>query len=79
VATKKQISLGLSEQELREALTEELTLAFRAEHGESIHAIAHSIARVIELDHLRLAEQLEHAGIRLGHANAERDRTGRPV
>jgi hypothetical protein len=66
MATRKQTSLGLSEQELRDALTEELTLAFRVEHGETIHAIAHSIARVIELDHLRLAQQLERAGVRLG-------------
>jgi hypothetical protein len=61
----KQTSLGLSEQELRDALMEELTLAYRAEHGETIHALAHSIARVIELDHLRIAAQLERAGIRL--------------
>ncbi len=31
----------------------------------TIHGIAHSIARVIELDHLRIAEQLEKAGIKL--------------
>ena len=65
MATRKQMSLGLSEEELRDALVEELALAFRTEHGETIHAIAHSVARVIELDHLRLAEQLERAGIRL--------------
>ncbi|MFO7571601.1 MAG: hypothetical protein R6W48_03255 [Gaiellaceae bacterium] len=59
--------LGLSEQELRETLVEELTLAFRTERNTtSAHAIAHSIARVIELDHLRMAEQLERAGVRLG-------------
>jgi hypothetical protein len=62
----KQISVGLSEQELRDALTAELTLAYRTEHGGTIHAIAHSLARVLELDHLRLAEQLEQAGVRLG-------------
>jgi hypothetical protein len=58
--------LGLSEQELREALEEELVRAIRAE-GEvpTIHAIAHSVARVLELDHLRIAEQLRRAGITL--------------
>jgi hypothetical protein len=58
--------LGLSEQELREALEEELVRAIRAE-GEvpTIHAIAHSVARVLELDHLRIAEQLRRAGIPL--------------
>jgi hypothetical protein len=73
MSSRKQISLGLSEQELRDALTEELTLAFRTERGESVHAIAHSIARVIELDHLRIAEQLERAGVRLD----ERERGAR--
>jgi hypothetical protein len=65
MASEKQRSFGLSEQELRDALVDELTLAFRTEHGETIHAIAHSVARVIELDHLRLEEQLERAGIAL--------------
>jgi hypothetical protein len=60
---------GLSEQELREALEDELVRAIRAE-GEvpTIHAIAHSVARVLELDHLRMAEQLRRAGIRLEKA-----------
>lgn len=58
--------LGLSEQELRDALGEELELAFRAEgNAATIHAIAHSVARVIVLDHLRMAEQLEKAGVTL--------------
>jgi hypothetical protein len=59
--------IGLTEQELREALEEELVRAIRSE-GErpTIHAIAHSVARVIELDHLRIGEQLEQAGIKLG-------------
>lgn len=61
----KQTSLGLSEQELRDALIEELTLAYRTERGESTHALAHSIARVLELDHLRIAEQLARAGVEL--------------
>ena len=59
--------LGLSEQEIRESLVEELIRAMRAEGGApTIHAIAHSIARVLEDDHLRMAEQLERAGVRLG-------------
>ena len=58
-------SLGMSEPELREALSDELELAFRTERGVTIHGMAHSIARVIALDHLRLAEQLEREGIRL--------------
>jgi hypothetical protein len=55
----------MSEQELRDALTQELTISFRAEgNTATIHGLAHSIARVIELDHLRIAEQLEYAGIK---------------
>lgn len=66
MAAKTQISLGMSEQELRDALTEELALAVRAEGDTvTIHGIAHSIARVIELDHLRIADQLERAGVAL--------------
>ena len=63
------MSLGMSEQELREALSDELELAFRAEQDTAtIHAIAHSVARVIALDHLRIAAQLKAHGIRLaGH------------
>lgn len=58
-------SLGLSEQELRETLSDELALAFRTERGVTIHGMAHSIARVMALDHLRIAEQLERGEIRL--------------
>jgi hypothetical protein len=61
-----QIQLGLTEQELRDILTEELVLAFRTEGDTAtVHGIAHSIARVIELDHLRIADQLDKAGVRL--------------
>ena len=61
-------SLGLSEQELRDALGDELDLAFRTEgNAATIHAIAHSVARVIVLDHLRMAEQLERAGVKIDH------------
>jgi hypothetical protein len=64
--TEEEAMIGLSEQELREALEEELIRAMRSE-GErpTVHAIAHSIARVIELDHVRLSEQLEQAGVTL--------------
>lgn len=56
-------SLGMSEQELRKALSEEFTIAFRTEQNTAtIHAMAHSIARVMALDHMRIAEQLEKAG-----------------
>ena len=62
-------ALGLSEQEIREGLVEELVRAMRVEGGApTIHAIAHSIARVLEDDHLRMVEQLERAGVRLGGA-----------
>jgi hypothetical protein len=66
-ATKTaQPPLGLSEHELRTGLEEELVRAMRAEGGvPTVHAIAHSIARMLERDHLRIAEQLERAGIRL--------------
>jgi hypothetical protein len=57
--------IGLGEQELRESLEEELTRAMRTEGGElTTHAIAHSVARILAQDHLRIAEQLEQAGIR---------------
>lgn len=58
--------LGLSEAELRHELETELLRAMRVE-GEvpTVHAIAHSIARVLEQDHVRIAEQLERAGVGL--------------
>ena len=55
----------MSEQELREALSEEFSLAFRTEQNTAtVHAMAHSVARVIALDHLRLAEQRVPGGAR---------------
>ena len=58
--------IGLSEQELRELLEEELLRAMRTEGNvPTIHAIAHSIARIIEQDHLRIAEQLERVGVKV--------------
>lgn len=63
-AAEKTAWLGLSEQELRDGLEEELVHAMRAEGGvPTVHAISHAIARVIERDHLRLSEQLERAGV----------------
>lgn len=60
------LKLGLSEQELREIVEEELATAMRAEGGTPTpNAIAHAVARTIELDHLRIAEQLEAAGVQL--------------
>lgn len=60
------VKLGLSEQELRDGIEEELVTAMRAEGNvPTLHAIAHAVARVLELDHLRIAEQLEAAGVRL--------------
>jgi hypothetical protein len=57
-------TLGLTEQALREVLSSELELAFRTEgEAATVHAIAHSVARAIELDHLRIAEQLAAAGV----------------
>ena len=66
MTTRYETTLGLSEQEIREALEEELIRSMRAEgNAPTIHAIAHSIARILEQDHLRIAEQLERAGVRL--------------
>jgi hypothetical protein len=61
-----QVELGLSEQQLRTALEEELIRAMHAEgDAPTVHALAHSVARVIALDHLRIAEQLDAAGVTL--------------
>jgi len=58
--------LGLSEQRLRERLEEELLRAMHVEGDKpTVHAIAHSVARILEEDHLRMAEQFEQAGISL--------------
>jgi hypothetical protein len=60
---------GLAEQELRSELEEELVRALRAEgEAPTVHAIAHSIARILELDHQRMAVQLEQAGVSLRQA-----------
>jgi hypothetical protein len=58
--------IGLSEQEVRVLLEEELLRSMRAEGNvPTIHAIAHSVARILEQDHLRIAEQLERAGVKV--------------
>lgn len=61
--------LGLTESELRAELEQELVRAMHAEgDAPTVHAIAHSIARVLSRDHLRMVEQLEKAGVRLANA-----------
>jgi hypothetical protein len=58
--------LGLGEDVLRKELEEELLRAIRAEGDvPTVHAIAHAVARVIQLDHMKIAEQLRAAGIDL--------------
>jgi len=60
------ISFGLTGQRIRESLEQELVRAMRAEGGvPTIHAIAHSVARVLEDDHLRMVDQLRRAGVQL--------------
>jgi hypothetical protein len=58
------MEFGLTEQEIRDGLTEELIRSMRSE-GEvpTVHAVAHSIARILDQDHLRMAEQLREAGV----------------
>jgi hypothetical protein len=57
---------GLPEQALREGLEEELVRSMRVEGDRpTVHAIAHSLALILERDHLRMADQLAQAGVRL--------------
>jgi hypothetical protein len=64
---------GLSEEEIRNRLQEELIQAMRTEgDAPTVHAFAHSIARIIEEDHLRMAEQLERAGVKVDALTPER-------
>lgn len=59
-------SFGLSEQRLRDDLEDELLRRMRVEgNAPTVHAIAASIARILEEDHLRMAEQLRVAGVAL--------------
>jgi len=70
--TDGSMRLGLPEQELRQTFEEELLRAMHVEGDRpTVHAIAHTVARIIEKDHLRIGEQLEHAGVQLD-APAER-------
>jgi hypothetical protein len=63
---------GLAEHELRSELEEEFLRAMRAEgEAPTVHAIAHSVARILELDHLRMAAQLERAGVSLEPADRD--------
>jgi hypothetical protein len=56
---------GLAEHELRDRLEQELLRAMHTEGDRpTVHAIAHSLARVIHEDHLRMLEELERVGIR---------------
>lgn len=58
--------LGLSEDTVRRELEGALLRAMHAEGDvPTVHAIAHAVARVIQLDHLAMAEQLRAAGIGL--------------
>jgi hypothetical protein len=68
--TGSSVVLGLNEQELREGLGQELIRAMRAEgNAPTLHAIAHSVARIMADDHLRMIEQLERAGVELDSAS----------
>jgi hypothetical protein len=64
--------IGMSEQRLREHLESALVHAMRAEGGvPTIHAIATSVARVLDEDHAEIEEQLTAAGVHLdGHGTA---------
>lgn len=60
------LSFGLTEQRMREGLEEELLRYMHAEGGApTIRAIAAAIARIMEEDHLKMAEQLTRAGVRM--------------
>jgi hypothetical protein len=62
--------IELSEQQFCESLEDELARAARAEGGApTLHAIAHAVAGVIELDDLRIAEQLAATAVELERAD----------
>lgn len=67
MTAKAKTSLGMSEEELRDVLSEELRISSRVE--SQLDAIAHSVARAMELDHLRIAEQLAKSGLQLDPAD----------
>jgi hypothetical protein len=64
---------GLTEEEIRDRLQEELLRAMHTEgDAPTVHAFAHSIARILEEDHLRMAEQLERVGVELDALTPDR-------
>jgi hypothetical protein len=63
---------GFAEHELPSELEDELVRAMRVEgDAPTVHAIAHSVARILELDRQRMAAQLERAGVSLHQAKQE--------
>jgi hypothetical protein len=70
---KEDPMFGLSEEEIRDRLQDELVRAMRAEGDvPTIHAFAHSVARILEEDHLRMADQLERVGVKVDGLTPER-------
>jgi hypothetical protein len=66
MSTSSDVNLGLSEEEIRKQLEEELLRSMHIEGDvPTVHAIVHSVARVVDADHLRMAEQLKRAGVTL--------------
>jgi hypothetical protein len=60
------VSIGLSEQRLRELVEEELLRAMPPRAAvPTVEAVAHAFARVLEVDHLAITEQLQRAGVHL--------------
>ncbi len=59
-------TFGLDESQLRAQLEQELLRSMHVEGDRpTVHAIAHSVARILHEDHLRMLEQLERAGVTL--------------
>jgi hypothetical protein len=64
--TSRLLTIGLSEQRLRETLEQELLRAMPPRAAvPTVEAVAHAVARAIELDNLAIAEQLQAAGVPL--------------
>lgn len=70
MATKQSYpTFGLTEHEVRSELEEELVRAMRVEgDAPTVHAFSHTIARILELDHQRMAAQLKRTGVSLEQA-----------
>lgn len=74
--SRRSVPIGRTEQEARAVLEEELVRSLRAEGAPTLHAPAHSVARLLEADHPRIAGQLAAAGIDLRpHASAGNEGT----